>query len=278
MNAVNRYGIDTPQVPREEVSISLHFEPRSSSPCDRINTMNRQYALRQDSYWFKEEWDFLDEAVKDQVIQAWIAKQDYDKARGVLVARFREKFTGPVEGESDADFKKRLRGTSKQRKDVVSRRSKETLEAWDKRMRSLPEVRQASILPTSTSMLTLTWQAIQEWLKNWRTRTKRQGVKKWTPPPMPVPLKCKPRLTTAFEAFSKSANTPQGSMYVTTEGRPRCDIKALGAARKAAWEKLSEEDQQQYIQVARDMDTAKGVLQPSSTEGVADKVEPHAVA
>ena len=107
--------------------------------------MARGYAQRQDSYWFPEEWNFLDAAVKAADVQALLSTDDNDKARGLLVDRFRKKFTGPVEGESDADFKKRLRGTSKSRKDDVYQRTTETQEAWTHRMETLPDVRHVSV-------------------------------------------------------------------------------------------------------------------------------------
>lgn len=109
--------------------------------CAYLNTMARAYALRQDSYWFKPEWDFLNQAVKDAIVQEWIAKEDYEKARSVLLASFRMKFTGPMEGESEQEYKKRFRGTSKQRRALISRRVTETLDAWAKHMEKLPEVR-----------------------------------------------------------------------------------------------------------------------------------------
>ncbi|KAI1783820.1 hypothetical protein LXA43DRAFT_1102081 [Ganoderma leucocontextum] len=221
--------------------------------------MARQYSLRQDSYWFTAEWNYLDEAVKDQDVQEFLAKNDHDKARGLLVARFHDKFTGPVDGETDAEFKKRLRGTSKTRKSFVSRRTTETQEQWEARMVTLPN-------------------AIQEWLKNWRTRNKRQGGKKWTPPPMPAPLKRKARVTTPFEAFCKSDEAPKGGEYVTADGRRRCDIQALQAARQAAWNKLSEDEQHRYREAAKDMVAERGYGRPGEDDEGADEGQAHAVA
>lgn len=103
--------------------------------------MSRGYAQRQDSYWFPEEWNFLDGAVKQPDVQDLLTSGDNEKARGVLVEHFCKKFMGPVEGESDADFKKRLCGTSKSRKDDVYQRTMETQEAWTHRMQTLPDVR-----------------------------------------------------------------------------------------------------------------------------------------
>ena len=102
--------------------------------------MTRDYAQRQDSYWFPEEWNYLKSAVEEPDIRALLAAGDNDKARGELVQRFRAKFTGPVEGESEADFKKRVRGTSKARRQEVTRRVTESREAWDTRMQTLPDV------------------------------------------------------------------------------------------------------------------------------------------
>ncbi|KAI1795369.1 hypothetical protein LXA43DRAFT_1091018 [Ganoderma leucocontextum] len=222
-------------------------------------TIARQYALHQDSYWFTAEWNYLDEAVKDADVQEFLAKHDHDKARGLLVALFRNKFTEPVDGETDAEFKKRLRGTSKARQSVVSRRTTETREQWEARMVTLPN-------------------AIQEWLKNWRTRNKRQGGKKWSPPSMPAPLKCKPHVTAPFEAFCKSDEAPKGGDYVTEDGRRRCDIQALQAARLVAWNKLLEEEQQCYREAAKDALSEIGYGRPGEDDEGADEGNAHAVA
>ncbi|KAI1788223.1 hypothetical protein LXA43DRAFT_1097555 [Ganoderma leucocontextum] len=221
--------------------------------------MARQYALRQDSYWFTAEWNYLDEAVKDTDVQEFLAKHDHDKARRLLVALFRNKFTGPVDGETDVEFKKRLRGTSKARQSVVSRRTTETPEQWEARMVTLPN-------------------AIQEWLKNWRTRNKRQGGKKWSPPSMPTPLKRKLWVTTPFEVFCKSDEAPKGGDYVTADGRCRCDIQALQAARLAAWNKLPEEEQQRYREAAKDALSEIGYSRPGEDDEGADEGNAHAVA
>ena len=102
--------------------------------------MTRDYAQRQDSYWFPEEWNYLKSAVNEPDIQTLLAEGENDKARGELVQRFRAKFTGPVEGESEADFKKRVRGTSKARRQEITRRVTESREAWEIRMQTLPDV------------------------------------------------------------------------------------------------------------------------------------------
>ncbi|KAI1782666.1 hypothetical protein LXA43DRAFT_869006, partial [Ganoderma leucocontextum] len=185
----------------------------------------RAYAQRQDSYWFRAEWEYLDQAVCDSDVQELLAKKDYDKARGLLVARFRLKFDGPVEGETDANFKKRLRGTAKARRDSVSRRTTETREEWTARMGRLPN-------------------EIQMWLKGWLSWNKRQAGKRWVPPPISAPPKRKTRATTAFDVYCKSDAAPQGDAYVTADGRARCDINALQAARKAGWNDLSEDDKE----------------------------------
>ena len=99
-------------------------------------------------------------------------------------------------------------------------------------------------------------QAIREWLKNWKSKVKREQSRKWVPPAPPGPPRRKPRATTAFEAFSKSPNAPQGGDYLTTDGR-RCDVQALQAARKAEWAKLSIEAQEQYREAAAAVDKEK---------------------
>ena len=102
-------------------------------------------------------------------------------------------------------------------------------------------------------------QAIREWLKNWKTKVKREQSRKWVPPAPPGPPKRKPRATTAFEAFCKSPDAPQGGEYLTADGR-RCDVQALQAARKAEWDKLSIDEREQYREAAAalDMEKAEG--------------------
>ena len=67
----------------------------------------------------------------------------------------------------------------------------------------------------------------------------------------------KPPTVTAYDAYCKSDQAPKGTDYVTTEGRPRCDITALQDARKAAWAQLSDEEKQHYLDVAKDLEASK---------------------
>ena len=64
---------------------------------------------------------------------------------------------------------------------------------------------------------------------------------------------------TAFKAFCKSPDAPQGGEYLTADGR-RCDVQALQAARKAEWEKLSIDERELYREAAaaRDLEKAQG--------------------
>ena len=107
--------------------------------------MAREYALRQDSFWFKAEWNFLSKAVFEDDVQKWLAKPDLDKARSVLVGRFRETFKGPVPGETAEEFAKRRRGTAKSRRKEIYQRKTETQEEWEIRMRKLPDVRALNV-------------------------------------------------------------------------------------------------------------------------------------
>ncbi|KAI1785015.1 hypothetical protein LXA43DRAFT_838592, partial [Ganoderma leucocontextum] len=191
------------------------------------------YALRQDSYWFRQEWTYLDEAVQNSDVQEFLGKGNLDKARGLLVALFRLKFTGPVRGETEDEFKKRLRGTSKARKASVTQRSTETLEQWQARMLKLPD-------------------EVATWLKTWRSRNVRQGGKRWVPAPIPLPPKRKPRATTPFDVFCKSEQAPKGEDYLTADGR-RCDVPGLRAARKQAWNKLTDEQKAPFNQAVETM-------------------------
>ena len=63
---------------------------------------------------------------------------------------------------------------------------------------------------------------------------------------------------TAFEAFSKSAQASQGHQFLTNDGR-HCDITALQAARKAEWDQLSPDQQEQYEDVTAAMEAEKAM-------------------
>ena len=93
-------------------------------------------------------------------------------------------------------------------------------------------------------------------MKNWKTKVKREQSRKWVPPAPPGPPKRKPRATTAFEAFCKSPDAPQGGEYLTADGR-RCDVQALQAACKAEWAKLSIDEREQYREAAAAIDLEK---------------------
>ena len=60
----------------------------------------RAYAMRQNSYWRPDEWNWLSAAVLDADIQEYLAKTEYQKARALLAARFRAVFTSPSAGEA----------------------------------------------------------------------------------------------------------------------------------------------------------------------------------
>ena len=62
------------------------------------------------------------------------------------------------------------------------------------------------------------------------------------------------------------------------EGCPRCDVNALQEAHKGAWDLLSDDEQQLYLQVAKELDATKGLVQPTSDEGDPDESQPHVIA
>ena len=130
--------------PRAEYSPFV-IRPAFSSDRILLPFMAREYALRQDSFWFKAEWAFLSKAILEDDVQKWLAKPDLEKARSVLVGRFRETFKGPVAGETADEFAKRLRGTARSRRKDVYQRKTETQEQWEIRMRKLPDVRTLSV-------------------------------------------------------------------------------------------------------------------------------------
>ncbi|KAI1793376.1 hypothetical protein LXA43DRAFT_886024 [Ganoderma leucocontextum] len=220
--------------------------------------MPRTYALRQTSYWFREEWTYLDEAVLNPDVQEFLGKGNLDKARGLLVALFRLKFTGPVRGETDEEFKKRLRGTSKVRKALVAQRSTESLEQWQARMVTLPD-------------------EVATWLKTWRSRNVRQGGKRWVPPLIALPPKRKARANTPFDVFCKSNQAPKGEDFLTADGR-RCDVPALRAARKVAWDKLSDEQKASFRQPVEAMVAERAGFQAGQEEDAPGEADSEAVA
>ena len=91
---------------------------------------------------------------------------------------------------------------------------------------------------------------------------------KWTPPPINGPRKRKTHPVTAYQAYCKSDEAPKGGDYVTTEGRPRCDIMALQDACKAAWALLSDDEKLHYLDVAKDLEAAKQAEREDNDAGV----------
>ncbi|PIL25725.1 hypothetical protein GSI_11475 [Ganoderma sinense ZZ0214-1] len=187
----------------------------------------RVYTMRQGSFFRPLEWRWLNNAVLDTDVQEWLAKKDYPNARAVLVDGFHRNFTTPAEGETDEAFKKRRRGAKKSRKENIVRIRAESEEEFQTRMQNLPD-------------------HIGVWLANWRHRRARQGGKRWQPQTVPLPVKRKPRTITPFDAYCKTGPAPKGSDYADK----RCNLGELRAARKAAWDKLSPDEQDNYRTVA----------------------------
>ena len=80
-------------------------------------------------------------------------------------------------------------------------------------------------------------------------------------------MKRKPRTITAFDAFCKRGPSPKGSDFVDK----RCNLGDLRNARKAAWDLLSPEEQDDYRTVA----IALMVEAEGSSDGVTEDVEYH---
>ena len=103
-------------------------------------------------------------------------------------------------------------------------------------------------------------------MKNWcykKGKEEKEEKKKKELPPIPV-IKTKtttPLAVTPFRAYCKSGSAPPGKDHLEPDGR-RCGLAILNAARKAAWNLLSYEEQESYREVAaqrtRDLKAAAG--------------------
>ncbi|TBU50979.1 hypothetical protein BD310DRAFT_776202, partial [Dichomitus squalens] len=186
----------------------------------------RTYAMRQNSYFRPDEWNFLLAAVLDQEVQEYLDKGSYTKARALLSARFQEHFTSPSAGETEEAFKQRLRFAKKGRKGDIVRIRAESQEEWDARMQQLNN-------------------QLKSWLYNYRAKCRRAGVKRWVAPPVPPIRRHRKRALKAFDMFCKSDTAPKGADFVTNKGQ-RFDLSRLQAARKAAWDHLSDEDKEVF--------------------------------
>ena len=101
----------------------------------------RAYAMRQNSFFRVDEWNFLLDAVVAQDVQEYLAKGAYAKARALLSVRFLARFKEPSPGETEEAYKKCHRFAKKGRKETIVRIRAKTQDEWVTRMKNLNNVR-----------------------------------------------------------------------------------------------------------------------------------------
>ena len=101
-------------------------------------------------------------------------------------------------------------------------------------------------------------------MKNWcskKGQDEKKEKKKKELLPIPAIKTTTPLAVTPFRAYCKSGSAPPGKDHLEPDGR-RCGLAILNAARKAAWNLLSSEEQESYREVAaqrtRDLKAAAG--------------------
>ena len=104
-----------------------------------------QMFLKQSSCIHKTEVPIIFDAIQDPRVQERLAlpinQFPVKQASAVLMELFRERVTTPAPGESDKEFKTRLRNASRARKPHIKRIQPETQEQFEERMKKMPDVR-----------------------------------------------------------------------------------------------------------------------------------------
>ncbi|EJF61437.1 hypothetical protein DICSQDRAFT_170189 [Dichomitus squalens LYAD-421 SS1] len=194
--------------------------------------------LHQDSYFSIAEQLWLRQAYQRDEVQDALShdKAPVKDAAGVLQWLFRQEMTKPGPGESEEDFKARVRRARKEDRPRLSRKV-ETQAEFDERMKTLPE-------------------HIYKWVSDWRgtlKRVKGAGVVAWQGPPIPPITKPrKPRALTGLDVFQTSAEAPPWPVIETADGKSRADVAGWRKICAEAWPALSDQEQAIYTAVADD--------------------------